>query len=105
MSEDDGAAFKATKDYLASPVTLVYYRPVKPVQLFTDAACTIGFGFIVKQQQHHGDWRPVMVGSRSLTDAERRDAPIESELITLAWSLRKARKFLSSASVYGFYGP
>jgi len=44
-----------------------------------------------------------MVGSRVVTDAESRYAPIESEITALTWALRKARKFLIGAPKFKVY--
>ena len=94
MSKDEVRTFNEVKCYLSSPATLAYYQPGQPVQLYTDAACTKGYGFVLQQRQSSGQWRTIMVGSRSLVEAETRYAPIESELTAMAWSLRKARRFL-----------
>ena len=103
MSADDIETFEKVKSFLSSPATLAYYQPGQPVQMYTDAACTKGYGFVLKQKQTSGTWRTIMVGSRSLIDAETRYAPIESELTALAWSLRKARKFLLGVPRFTVY--
>lgn len=103
MTDDEVQAFKETRDLLASPQTLAYYTPGQPVQVFTDAACTKGYGFVVKQLQKDGNWKPIMLGSRSLTDAETRYAAIEAEINAMTWALRKARKFLIGAPKFKIY--
>ena len=94
MNEDDVRAFEDVKKLMTSTPYLAFYTPGKPVELYTDAACKTGYGFVLKQLQADKGWRPIMVGSRALLDTETRYAPIESELCALAWALRKARKFL-----------
>ena len=79
---------------IASPQTLAFFSPGEPVHLFTDAACTAGHGFVVKQKQKDQSWKPIMVSSRSLTDTEKNYAPIEAEVTALAWALKKTRRFL-----------
>lgn len=100
MTADEIQAFEEVKKQLASPRTLAYYCPGQPVQMFTDAACTKGYGFILNQKQKDGKWKPIMLGSRSLTSAEYRYAPIEAELNALTWALRKAQKFLLGATKF-----
>ena len=103
MSDDELRAFRQVKTQLASATTLAYYRPGRPVRVFTDAACTKGFDYAVQQLQPDNEWRPLMVGSRALTAAETRYAPIEAELTAVAWALRKARKFLVGAPRFVVY--
>ena len=109
MNEDDVRAFEDIKKLLTSTPYLAFYTPGKPVELYTDAACKTGYGFVLKQLQADKSWRPIMVGSRALLDAETRCyAPIESELCALAWAIRKARKFLLGVprfKVYTDYQP
>ena len=103
LSEDEKSAFKEVKTRLGSSETLAYYRPGRPVRLFTDAACTRGFGFVLQQLQPDNKWKPIMVKSRSLTSAETRYAPIEAEIEALTWALRKARRFLVGVPRFTVY--
>jgi hypothetical protein len=102
MTEDDVSAFEAVKQTLSEAPYLAFYQPGKPIELYTDA-CKTGFGFVVKQLQSDKSWRPIMVGSRTLLEAETRYAPIESKLSALAWALRKARRFLLGAPGFKLY--
>ena len=97
LNDEERRAFEEVKDRLSSSAVLAYYRPGKPIEIYTDAACTKGFGSVVKQLQPGNAWKPIMVGSRVLTDAETRYAPIEAEVTAMTWALRKARKFLIGA--------
>jgi hypothetical protein len=94
VDEDTIKAFEKTKLILQSQETMAFYRPGAPLQLYTDASCKNGLGYVLKQRQQDGDWKPIQLGSRSLTDAERRYAPIELELTALVWATKKCRKFL-----------
>ena len=59
------------KRRLATTAVLTYFQPEQHIQLFTDAACTTGFGFAVLQlKKETREWKPIIVGSRALTDAK-----------------------------------
>ena len=104
MTDDDIQAFETIKQTMCRAPYLAFYIPGQPVELYTDAACKTGFGFVVKQLQHDNkSWKPIMVSSRSLVEAETRYAPIESEMCALAWALRKARRFLLGAPRFRLY--
>ena len=101
MSEDDIHNFENVKKQLISPRSLAYFTPGRPIHVYTDAACTSGFGFVVKQlQRDNKTWKPIMFGSRALTDAERNYAPIEAEMTALAWALKKARMYLQHGPAF-----
>ena len=93
MTEDEIRDFKEAREILFKPGTLAFYTLGQKVQLFTDAACTKGYGYILQQLQRDGQWKPIMYGSRSRTDAETRYAAIEAEITAMTWALKKARKF------------
>jgi hypothetical protein len=103
LNEEERRAFVETKSLLSSAAVLAYFRPGRPMEVYTDAACTKGFGFDVRQLQPDNQWRPLMLGSRALSDAETRYAPIEAEVTAMAWALRKARKFLLGAPRFKVY--
>ena len=63
MSAGDVETFNDVKSYLSAPATLAYYQPSQAVQLYTDAASTKGYRFVLKQKQSSGKWRKIMVGS------------------------------------------
>jgi ribonuclease HI len=103
LNDEEERAFRETKLRLASPQTLAYYIPGRPVRMFTDAACTRGFGFVLQQLQPDNTWKPIQLGSRALTDAETRYAPIEAEITAITWALRQARKFLIGVPRFNIY--
>ena len=88
-------AFIEAKRILTSPAVIAFYRPGAPLHLYTDASTLHGLGFVLKQKQTDGSWKPIQVGSRSLTDPEYRYAPIELELTGLVYAVSKARTFLA----------
>lgn len=91
-------SFEKAKQILTSNKVMAFYRPNAPLQLFTDASTLNGLGFVLKQKQPNGSWKPIQVGSRTLTDPEKRYAPIELELTGLVYALAKARSFLAGAT-------
>jgi len=99
LTEEESRAFEEVKKHLTSPETLAFYRPNQPLRIFTDAACTSGYGFVVQQQQPDGKWKPLLCNSRVLTEAEKNYSPIEAEMAALTWSLRKSEKFLKGQNV------
>lgn len=103
MTEEDTRNFEKVKKQLVHPKSLAYFKPGRPTQVFTDAACTAGFGFVVKQLQPNNVWKPVMYGSRALNPAEKTYAPIEAEMAALAWALNKAKIFLYGGPRFTLY--
>ena len=71
MTDVEKHSFTQVKELLSSPQILAYYSPGQPVELYTYAACKSGFGFILKQRQIDGRWKPIITGSRALTHAEQ----------------------------------
>ncbi|KAK3889447.1 hypothetical protein Pcinc_006555 [Petrolisthes cinctipes] len=75
-----------------------------PTVVVTDWS-KVGIGFVVLQQHCSchlkeapfcckSGWRLALFGSRHLTSAEAGYAPVEGEVLAVAWCLRKARLFL-----------
>ena len=63
--------------------------------MFTDASLKHGLGFYLKQQQTDNDWKTIQTGSRTLTPAETRYAPIELELQAIVYATKKCHNFLA----------
>ena len=77
-----------------------YYDQSQPKELFSDASCLRGLGFILKQQQSDGQWRMVQAGSRFITPAESRYAMIELGNLGAAWSMSKCKQFLEGLPIF-----
>ncbi len=65
-------AFELAREYLASGTVLTYYSPTRQTCLLVDALRLKELGFVLKQLQDDGTWRPVQAGSRFLISAETR---------------------------------
>ena len=86
MTKEHTLAFQKTKDILTSDKVIAYFRPGAPLQLFTNASLKNGLGFHLKQQQPDHSWKTIKTGSRTLTSAETRYAPIELELQAIIYA-------------------
>ena len=87
-------AFEMAREHLASPKVLAYYSPKLQTRLVVDASRLNGLGFVLKQLQEDGLWKPVQAGSRFLTSAETRYAMVELEMLAIAWACQKCRIFV-----------
>jgi len=93
-TETHTQAFENVKRALSSPPVLATFDPKLPTRLETDASRLNGLGYVLLQQ--HGEhWRPIMYGSRFLTDTESRYASIELETIAIKYAVDKCRLYLS----------
>ena len=95
MNDEQTLAFENAKAILTSNNVIAYYRPGAPLRLFTDASLKHGLGFYLKQQQTDNDWKTIQTGSRTLTPAETRYAPIELELQAIVYATKKCHNFLA----------
>ena len=95
MNDEQTLAFENAKAILTSNNVIAYYRPGAPLRLFTDASLKHGLGFYLKQQQIDNDWKTIQTGSRTLTPAETRYAPIELELQAIVYATKKCYNFLA----------
>ena len=86
-------AFQNAKQHLSSNKTLTYYCPKRKTRLISDASRLFGLGFVLKQQQDNGEWKPVQAGSRFITTAETNYAMCELELLGIVWACTKTRMF------------
>ena len=63
--------------------------------LLSDASNLHGLGFVFVQKEKSSEkLRLIQCGSRSLTDAEKRYAPVELECLGIAWATEKCRHYL-----------
>ena len=98
MTKEQTLAFQKAKDILTSDKVIAYFRPGAPMQLFTDASLKNSLGFHLKQQQPDHSWKTIQTGSRTLTSAETRYAPIELELQAIVYATRKCHSFLAGTT-------
>jgi hypothetical protein len=87
-------AFSKVKQYLSSGQTLAYYNPKLKTRLSSDASRLNGPGFVLKQKQSDGNWKPVQAGSRFLTTAEVNYAMVKLELLCIVWATVKCQMFI-----------
>lgn len=93
--ENHQRAFEEVRRELSqAPLCVSYFDPAKPTRICTDASRLNGLGFVIKQEQGDGTWTTVQAGSRFLSDAEKRYAMVELELLGVAWGITKGRMFL-----------
>lgn len=76
-------AFKNVKEQLTRAPTLVYFDPSKDLVLQSDSSQT-GLGVALLQ-----DGKPIEYASRSLTQAERKWAQIEKEMLSILFGLER----------------
>ncbi|XP_046560092.1 uncharacterized protein K02A2.6-like [Haliotis rubra] len=82
-SKSQQDSFDKVKFLVSSTPVLSFYDPAKPATLENDV-CEHGLGSVLLQEG-----RPVAYASHSLTDAERRYAQIEKELLAVVFGLQK----------------
>ena len=87
-------AFDETLAILASPSVVNFYDPTLPTTLLSDASNLHGLGFALVQTTPEGKTQLIQCGSRSLTDAESRYAPVELECLGILWATEKCRHYL-----------
>ena len=85
-TEDIEHAFNATKKLLTSPNVVSFFDPALPTSLLSDASNLHGIGYALIQYDTSSQMRLVQCGSRSLSDAETRYAPIELECLCLLYT-------------------
>ena len=90
MNDEQTLVFE---EILTSNNVIAYYRPGVSLRLFTDTSWKHGLGFYLKQQQTDNDWKTIQTGSRTLTLAETRYAPIELELQAAVYATKNATIF------------
>ena len=81
-------AFQKTKDAISHGTTLAYFDPKKEVTLEVDAS-TQGLGAALTQEG-----QPIAFASNSLTDAERRYANIEREMLAVVYACEKFHNYV-----------
>ena len=99
-TSDHQAAFERARKELSSPALVKYFDSSLDTILLSDASCLNGLGFALIQKEPSGQIRLIQCGSRTLTGAESRYAPVELECLGIAWATEKCRHFLLGHSGY-----
>jgi len=73
-------AFQRLQNELSSSRVLAPYSPTAETCVSADAS-SFGLGAVINQQQTDGTWRPIMLISRGLSEAEKHYAQIEKEAL------------------------
>lgn len=81
-------SFEKLKSLLTHAPTLKFYDVQKPVTLSVDASSE-GIGAVLMQEG-----KPVAYGSRALSDAQRRYAQIEKELLAIVYGCEKFHQYV-----------
>jgi transposase InsO family protein len=88
-------AFERVKNLLTSGALVSFFRPELQSLILTDASKK-GLGFVLLQEGSDGR-RLVACGSRSLTPAESRYAPIELEALAVVFAIEKCQFYLQGS--------
>ena len=86
-------AFDNVKKCLSEPPVLANFDPKKETRLETDASRLHGLGFMLLQN-HDGQWKLVLCGSRFLADVETRYSMIELEALAIKYAMKKCHLYL-----------
>jgi hypothetical protein len=90
------AAFQKLKDAISSSETMMYFDPLKPIILRTEASFNEGISAGLFQPTEKGP-KPVHFISRSLTDTEKRYSQTEKDALAIKWAAERLRIYLSGA--------
>lgn len=93
-------AFEKTKELLISDVVLKPFDPDLRTELLTDAAKKKGLGFSLIQRDNTDKPRLIECGSRSLNQAEKNYAVIETQMLGIQWAVRKLRYYLEGMTKF-----
>lgn len=86
--ESERAAFDKLKECVTGAGVLALYSPARPVRLAVDASAA-ALGAVLLQ-----DGRPVEFASRTLTDAQKRYAQIEKELLAIVFACERFHQYI-----------
>ncbi len=87
------SAFSEIKNMLTTAPVLAYYDPSKKLVIENDA-CEYGLGTALLQ-----DGKPIAYASRSLSEAERRYAQIEKEMLAVTFGLERFHHYTFGRNV------
>ena len=82
---------------LTTEPVLQYFDPERPIKISSDASKD-GLGAVILQL-HGNEWKPVAYASRSMTDAEKRYAQIEKELLGIAYGCCRFHQFIYGGQI------
>lgn len=86
-------AFGKIKESIAQAPTLAIYDPARVTKITSDAS-NFGLGCALLQKQDDDNYRPIAFASRTLSETERRYAPIEKEALGLVWACEKFSDYI-----------
>ena len=93
-SEAQQKSFETVKSMLTKAPVLAFYSPDKKLILENDAS-EYGLGSVMLQ-----DGRPIAYASRALSQAEKRYAQIEKEMLAIVYGLEKFHQFTYGRQVH-----
>ena len=85
--------FDECKRILTSNLLVNHYDPLIPATLITDASSE-GLGYMMLQDTPSGQKKIITCGSRSLSDTEKRFAPVEMECLGVKYTVEKCDFYL-----------
>ena len=88
-------AFQKIKKILTGDLCTAHYDVNKRTVIMTDASRLHGLGYALIQHDDNGRPKLVQCGSRSLSDAEKNYAVIETEMLAVQWAITKCHQFLA----------
>lgn len=94
-NDDAIAAFRNTKEALATPSLLSYPAPDAPTCLMTDAS--------VLQQHIEGSWHPISFFSKKMTSTEKRYSTFDRELLAVYLAIKHFKTFSGMQTIPCFH--
>lgn len=86
-------AFSQIKACLQEDLKLSYFDTEKEPHVFVDAS-PVGVCAILAQQDNHGKFKTIQIGSRSLTPVEQRYSQTEREALAVTWACEHLHIYL-----------
>lgn len=87
------SSFKTIKKCLVCSPVLALFDPKRDVVLVNDAS-RIGLGSCMMQPDDHGELRPVLYASRTMTLTEQNYSQLEKELLAICFGISNARDYV-----------
>ena len=81
------------KKEILTPTLLALYDTSSKTKDSADAS-SVGMGAVLLQRSREGEWRPVVIASRSLAETETRYAQNEKEGLASTWASEKFSNYL-----------
>ena len=86
-------AFNQVKKEILTPTLLALYDTSSKTKDSADSS-SVGMGAVLLQCSREGEWRPVVIASRSLAETETRYAQNEKEGLASTWASEKFSNYL-----------